>query len=487
MHQFDEEEIVEMFISALTTSFDPHSSYFSPTTYENFMIQMRLNLEGIGASLQSEDGLTVVKRIVPGGAAAKEGSLKVEDKIVSVGQGPDGEMEDIADMKLDDVVKQIRGKAGTIVRLGVMPAGTNEIKTYRITREKIELKDSEAQGKVMEYGSKKDGTPYRIGVINLPSFYSDMEGARLGSLDFKSSTRDTQKLLEQFKKEGVDAVVVDLRANGGGSLPEAIDLTGLFIDRGPVVQVKDSIGIVREHDDNVPGMSWDGPLVVVTSKFSASASEILAGAIKDYERGIVVGDKATHGKGTVQSLINVHQFLTNSPRPKLTMGALKVTMQQFYRPGGRSTQKKGVEADVVLPSISDVMDVGEDDLEFALEFDQVQSSEFPLLRMTDPAMIKQLDEKSLARRSKSEDFAKALRDIKRYVEQKDKSTVTLNEEKFLAQRKEFDAEKQDEKAIEDQVNPAEDLIKRDYYLEEVLAIAADYVEELRVKGIAKLN
>ena len=300
MNQFDAEEVTELFLTSLTTAYDPHSTYFSQSTFDNFMIQMRLNLEGIGASLQSEDGVTVVKRIVPGGAADRNGKLKVEDRIVSVGQGDDGEMVDVADMKLDDVVAMIRGAAGTTVRLGVMPEGSNEIKTYPIVREKIELKDSEAQGQVFDAGTKPDGSAYKIGVIDLPSFYSDMEGARLGRADYKSTTRDVRRVLEEFKEEGVDAVVLDLRSNGGGSLPESVSCTGLFIDQGPVVQVKNSAGEKERLDDEGAGMTWDGPLVVVTSKFSASASEILAGAIQDYQRGLT-GPEATVPRSEVCS------------------------------------------------------------------------------------------------------------------------------------------------------------------------------------------
>ena len=480
MNQFDAEEVTELFLTSLTTAYDPHSTYFSQSTFDNFMIQMRLNLEGIGASLQSEDGVTVVKRIVPGGAADRNGKLKVEDRIVSVGQGDDGEMVDVADMKLDDVVAMIRGAAGTTVRLGVMPEGSNEIKTYPIVREKIELKDSEAQGQVFDAGTKPDGSAYKIGVIDLPSFYSDMEGARLGRADYKSTTRDVRRVLEEFKEEGVDAVVLDLRSNGGGSLPESVSCTGLFIDQGPVVQVKNSAGEKERLDDEVAGMTWDGPLVVVTSKFSASASEILAGAIQDYQRGLVVGDTATHGKGTVQQLRDVGRiiFPIAAAVPK-NFGALKVTMQQFYRPSGDSTQKRGVLADVVLPSISDQMDVGEADLQHALEFDQIEKAEFNLYPYVTPEIVKSVRAKSDSRIKGSEDFADLMSDIERYKVQKGRKSVTLNEAKFLEQRKEFDAEKQDEETLEQQVNKDSTNIERTFYLDEVLAITVDYLEALR--------
>ena len=454
MHQFSNDDIVQAFVTAVTSSYDPHTSYMSKTTFKNFLISMTLQLEGIGATLQStDDGLTVIKRVVPGGALDKHGAVKVEDKIVAVGQGDSEEMVDITDMKLDDVVKMIRGKAGTVVRLGIMKPDNPEIHTYSITREKIELKDAEARGKVFENGKKSDGSPYKIGVIDLPSFYSNMEGAGGNFFDSKSTTRDVRRLLREFKKQGVDGVILDLSQNGGGSLREAIDCTGLFIDRGPVVQVKDGYGQLKPLDDTDRGMAWDGPLVVLTSKFSASASEILAGAVQDYGRGIVVGDSATHGKGTVQTLINLdREFfgLENGPVEPV-FGALKITIQQFYRPSGDSTQKRGVLADIVLPSISDHMDVGESDLDYAVEFDRVQSATYTPLNMARKEMVANLAERSKARRQKSEKFQKLERDVKNYIEQKERKSVSLNEEKFFARRKELNADKVDEETIEEQV------------------------------------
>ena len=303
MSQTDDQELLEMYLTSLTTAFDPHTTYMSPDSVKNFEIMMQLKLEGIGASLQGVDGYTVVKKLIPGGAAEKEGHLKLEDKIIAVGEGESGELVDVVDMKLNDVVKLVRGKRGTIVRLQVTSLKDPKPHVVKITREEIQLKDSEARGKVFEAGRRSDGKPYRVGVINLPSFYMDMEGARHGDPNYKSTTRDVRRILEEFKHEGVDAVVMDLRTNGGGSLSEAISLTGLFLKDGPVVQVKDADGRVQAYDDHHAGIEWSGPLVVVISKFSASASEIFAGAIQDYDRGLIVGDKSTHGKGTVQSLL----------------------------------------------------------------------------------------------------------------------------------------------------------------------------------------
>lgn len=476
MHQTDGDELLEMYLLAVTTAFDPHTSYMSPDTLENFEIMMRLGLEGIGAALASEEGHTVVREIIAGGAAHKDGRLKVGDKIVGVGQGADGPIEDVVDMKLRDVVKLIRGKRGTVVRLQVIPVDSPERKTIEITRAKIELKDSEAQAEIFQQGLKPDGQPYKIGVIELPSFYMDMAAARRGLPNFKSTTRDLRRLLEDFNAKGVDAVILDLRRNGGGSLQEAINSTGLFIKDGPVVQVKRADGGVLEYEDLDPGIVWKGPLVVLISKFSASASEILAGAIQDYRRGLIVGDHATHGKGTVQSLMDLRQPVFGGLPNMPAMGALKVTMQQFYRPNGESTQQRGVLADLELPSLTTYLDVGEADLDYPVAFDQVEPLEFEKFSYVDDAMRDRLRQLSGKRCLVSEDFQKALKDIARYKEQKQRKYITLNEKKFMEERKELNAEKEEQKKLEEVNGPDKSGIERDYYLDEALAITLDYLQ-----------
>lgn len=474
-HQTDREELLEIYLTALTSAFDPHTSYMSPDTLENFNIVMRLQLQGIGAALQSMDGETVVKKIIPGGAADKDGRLQVEDKIVGVGQGPEGEVEDVVNMKLKEVVRRIRGDKGTIVRLEIVPADGLERSTIDITRDKIELKDSEAQGEVFEEGKKADGQPYKLGVIELPSFYMDMDRARRQGDNFKSTTRDVRRILDGFNKDGVDAVVLDLRRNGGGSLQEAINLTGLFIDEGPVVQVKDSAGQVQSYHDLVPGYTWKGPLVVLISKFSASASEILAGAIQDYGRGLIVGDRATHGKGTVQSLMDLGLPLLGV-RNTRNWGALKITMQQFYRPSGDSTQNRGVLADVELPSLSTHLDVGEADLDFPLPFDHVKPAKFKKLAYVDEALCDRLSSLSSRRRQDSNDFQRVLKNIDRYLERKERKSITLNEAKFMAEMEEINADKEEKDTIEKMSDSANEGIKRTYYLDEALAITLDYLK-----------
>ncbi|MGW8258056.1 MAG: carboxy terminal-processing peptidase, partial [Thermoguttaceae bacterium] len=405
----------------------------------------------------------------------KDGRLKEEDKIIGVGQNAEGPIVDVVEMRLKHVVKLIRGKPGTVVRLEVIPDSGGERKIINITREKIELKDREAKGKIFDAGRRPDGKPYKIGVIELHSFYMDMSGHLSGFADFKSSTRDVRAILEDFKKKGVDAVILDLRRNGGGSLPEAISLTGLFIKNGPVVQIKDPDGRVLPCYDPDTSQVWAGPLVVLTSKFSASASEILAGAIKDYARGLIVGDHTTHGKGTVQSLLDLAQELFPNLPNISPMGALKITIQQFYRPNGESTQKHGVKADVELPSLSNNLDVGEADLDYPVDFDQVDPMQYKRFNYVTAPICEQLKQLSKQRVEHSEKFQKELQTIKRYKEFKAQKRITLNEEKFLKERAELDADKAEEKTIEKLNDTENNDIVRDYYLDEVINVTVDFL------------
>ena len=478
MHQMTADELLETYLSSLTSSLDPHTSFMSPGTLENFEIGMRLQLDGIGASLKGEDGYTTVAELVPGGAADKDGRLQKKDRVVGVGQGSEGEMVDVVDMNLNEVVKLIRGKRNTIVRLKVIPVGQTAPKIYDITRAKIELKDSEARGEVIEEGRKADGSPFRIGVINLPSFYMDMAGARQGQAEYKSSTRDCKRLLDEFKQKGVDCVVLDLRNNGGGSLPESISLTGLFIDTGPVVQIKDADKRVQQYDDVDPGTSWDGPLVVLINKFSASASEIVAGAIQDYRRGLVIGDKATHGKGTVQSLLDLgrqlFQRLPNAP----SLGAIKITMQQFYRPGGLSTQLEGVKSDVELPSLTTHLPVGEGDLDHAIAFDKVPAATFQSSGRVSDDMLKTLRDRSTGRVQQNDEFSKVTKDIAQYEKRKNEKTISLVEADFAKQWNEGKAAEDEEKKLAEVEDPKRPIVKRDFYFNEAMNVAVDYLNML---------
>jgi carboxyl-terminal processing protease len=485
MHQTDSNELLEMYLTAITSSFDPHSTYMAPESAENFGIILGLQLQGIGAQLRMNDGYTVIDKIIVGGAADKQGELKVGDRIVSVGQGEEGEVVDVAEMKLGDVVRLIRGNAGTVVRLGVV-TGDAEPKTIKITRAKVELKDQEARGIIIEEGKKQDGSPFKLGVIDLPSFYMDMDGAREGREDYKSCTRDVKRIIDEFNEKGVDALVLDLRRNGGGSLTESISLTGLFIDNGPVLQVKDPDGGVQHYDDNDRGMAWKGPLVVLTSKFSASASEILAGAIQDYHRGLIIGDSATHGKGTVQTMLELGPQMFRIANPP-DLGSLKLTVQQFYRPNGDSTQQRGVLADVVLPSLTDHMDVAEADLDHPVPFHKVPGTDFRRMDQVDANIVSTLKGLSTERIEKSDEFGKLIKNIKRYEEQKAKKEVPLNEAKFMARRAELDADEEDEKTFEEQANATNEIFKRTFYNNEALNITVDYLRLLGKDKVAKAD
>ena len=487
--QTNNDELLEIFLSALTMSFDPHSSYMSPSSLENFKIQMGLKLDGIGASLQSKNGETIVKRIVPGGAADKDGRLKIDDIITGVAQGTETEFVDIVEMKINNVVQLIRGEPGTVVRLEVDPADKLGSKILDITRARIELKDSEARSTIIEQQGRTDGTSYKIGVVSLPSFYMDMDGRRAGNPNFKSTSRDVRRLLEDFNRQNVDIVVMDLRFNGGGSLPESVATTGLFIDKGPVVQVKGSNGRVEPYEDSDAGQVWSGPLIVVVNKFSASASEIFAGAIQDYDRGIIVGDHATHGKGTVQELKNLGEKISRLRPPNY--GALKMTIQQFYLPGGDSTQNRGVVSDVELPYRTTYWEgIGEADLDYALEFDRVDPLPHENYRAANAKLIEGLCERSSQRCDASEFFVKERRKIKRYLSSMQEATVTLNKAKYLAEREEVNSEKDQEAVLDEMqeenrpvfpLTPNHPLAS---YNAEVLAIALDYLELLGLDRVA---
>jgi carboxyl-terminal processing protease len=481
-HQFDADELLELFVSSLTTSFDPHTSYMSPGTHKNFMISMGLNLDGIGAQLTSEDGYTKLTSIVPGGAADKDGRLKPGDRIVAVGQGEAGEMEDVIDMKLDEVVRRIRGTAGTVVRLSVIPSTGGDTQVFSITRQRITLEDSAARSEVVEDGVKPDGSPFRVGYIDLPSFYMDMEAARANSSSYRSTTRDVARILSEFKEASVDVVVLDLSRNGGGSLTEAINLTGLFIDRGPVVQVKNPAGQVQVYDDDDPGVAWSGPLVVMTSKESASASEILAGAIQDYGRGIIVGDPTTHGKGTVQSLYDLGQQLLGGAAQ---MGALKITIQQFYLPAGQSTQRQGVMSDIVLPKLTAEIDNGEADLDYSLPHDTIPSARFSKVNMVNSAMLAELRNRSAERVRESPGFDRILKRIELYRQQKEEDFISLNREEYLRRRAEVDAQREEEEQFLDSQLPKKEVFRNDDYHREVLRIAADYFNLLSDLSLVK--
>jgi carboxyl-terminal processing protease len=367
------EDIFGIYMNTITESYDPHTNYFSTAAADRFKQSISLSLEGIGARLQTDNDYTKVVEVLAGGPAQKSGLVHVNDRIVAVAQGETGEMVDVIGWRIDDVVKLIKGPKGTKVKLQILEgeSGVNG-KPHEIVlvRDKIKLEDQQAKKSVINY--QKDGKNLKLGVITLPSFYMDFEAYQKGDPNYNSTTRDVQKLVKELQSEGMDGLVLDLRNNGGGSLTEAIDLTGIFIKNGPVVQVKNSSNRIEVGEDDDPSISYNGPLVVLTNRFSASASEIFAGAIQDYHRGVVVGE-STYGKGTVQTVIDLDRFITD---PGAEVGQLKLTFQKFYRVTGSSTQHKGVTPDIKLPTALDPEQFGESSSKSALPWDEIRGTMF---------------------------------------------------------------------------------------------------------------
>jgi carboxyl-terminal processing protease len=365
------EDVFGMYMNTITEAYDPHTNYFSPTAADRFKQSISLSLEGIGARLQTDNDYTKVIEILPGGPAEKSKLVQVNDKIIAVAQGEEGEFVDVVGWRIDDVVKLIKGPKGTKVKLQILPAETGvngKPEEIVLVRDKIKLEDQEAKKKMVNY--QKNGKNLKLGVIILPTFYMDFEEYQKGNPNYNSTTRDVRKLIKELQGEGMDGLVLDLRNNGGGSLAEAIDLTGIFIKNGPVVQVKNSANRIEVGTDDDPAVVYNGPLVVLTNRFSASASEIFAGAIQDYHRGVVVGE-STYGKGTVQTVIDLDKFITD---PNNDVGQLKLTFQKFYRVTGSSTQHKGVTPDIKLPTALDPEQFGESSSPSALPWDEIRAT-----------------------------------------------------------------------------------------------------------------
>ncbi len=434
--QLDSEDAFQSFMTAYAETTDPHTDYLGPRVAENFDIAMKLSLEGIGAQLQSRDDNTMIVKLIPGGPAMKSHKFKPGDRILAVGQGASGPLVDVVGWRIDDVTALIRGKKGTVVRLEVLPAdvgldGKHELVT--LVRDKINLEDAAASKKVIEI---KDGDVTRkIGVIDLPSFYSDFGARSEGDKDYRSTTRDVAKLIGELKQEGVQGIVVDLRNNGGGSLAEANAMTGLFIDKGPVVQVRDARGEVQQQGDDDPGMAWSGPLAVLVNRGSASASEIFTAAIQDYHRGLVVGEP-TFGKGTVQNLVDLDRFVQgDSEKPQL--GELKMTIQEFFRIDGGSTQLKGVTPDIGFPKNGDEKDFGESTYPNALKWTQIPPADYkPVANLE--AYLPQLEHLHDARVAKSPSWKLMLDELAQYRIMRDKTSISLNLAAREAERKQQD-------------------------------------------------
>ncbi len=475
LNQYNSEDVFQLAMNSFTEAIDPHTNYFSPETSDNFKIDMSLSLEGIGARLQTDDDYTKIVEIIPGGPAAKSKLLRADDKIVGVAQ-EDGEFEDVIGWRINDVVKLIRGPKGSKVRLQIIPAGSAlniQPKEITLIRDKVKLEEQAAKSSVLDFTN--DNQKFRIGVIDVPKFYNDFEGQRNGDGNYKSTTKDVRLILDSLKRKNVDGIVIDLRDDGGGSLEEAIELTGLFIKDGPVVQVKNSDGSVEVADDPDTNIIYNGPLAVLVNRFSASASEIFAGAIQDYGRGLIIGEQ-TYGKGTVQNLIDLNRLSSNG---KKDFGQVKLTIAKFYRITGGSTQNLGVVPDIQFPAYVDADEFGESSEPSALPYDQIQSTKFK--RYSDlNKLIPLLNQKHLDRTANDKDFNKLIEEIKIYKENKNKNFISLNEdvrkkEKEQEDQKKFEINDQEDVDLIDGELPANQDKKNDYILNETAKILSDYI------------
>ena len=435
MDQVKSDDVFETFMNAFAHTLDPHSSYLSPRNSEEYRIQMSLSYFGIGASLQIEDDYVMVINIIPGGPAAIDGVLQPKDRITAVAQGEDGELVDVIGWRLDDVVQLIRGEANTVVRLQIMPAGElpgAEEKILSLTRNQVKLEEQAAKSEVITV--PRDGRGWKIGVIEVPSFYRDYRALSTGDKDYTSTTKDVKRLIGELEDQGIDGLIIDLRDNGGGHLTEATALSGLFIDNGPVVQLRNSNGRISRLDDPdpVPRVAYTGPLAVLVNRYSASASEIFAAAIQDYARGVIVGQQ-TFGKGTVQNLYSLDQYVRRPDDEGL--GQLTLTIGKYYRVTGESTQHRGVDPDIALPSHIDATVVGESVRESALPWDTIRTTKFRPGAPLD-STISSLSASHNQRSLGDPDFLYLVEGIRDIEEVRAKKTVSLNIEKRLTEREE---------------------------------------------------
>lgn len=473
-------DVFQTYMNAITEAYDPHTAYFSPATAENFQIDMSRSLEGIGASLQTDGDYTKVADVIAGGPAFKSKLIFKDDRIIGVAQDEDGEMVDVIGWRIDEVVKLIRGPKGSTVRLSLLRAadGANALPvTITLIREKVNLEDQRAKKMMVTYN--QDGEKYKIGVINIPSFYMDFEGAQKGKPDYNSTTRDVKKLIKELEEEGMDGLVIDLTFNGGGSLTEAVDLTGLFIEDGPVVQVKNMDGSIEALKDKDPEMVYDGPLVVTINRFSASASEIFAGAIQDYHRGVIIGEQS-FGKGTVQNLIGLDRMVRSSDSK---LGELKLTLAKFYRVTGSSTQHRGVSPDIALPSAFSAEEFGESSYPTALPWDQIESSKFKDSKTISSKELAKIKSKYEQLLKEDEGLRLLSQNIEKSKKLRERSEISLNLEKRKQETEEFKQEqaKADELSytLKNFELPSEDQRKEikeyDPYVKESIKIMAEII------------
>jgi carboxyl-terminal processing protease len=434
--QVSADDVFESLMNSYARAYDPHSSYFSPRSSEEYRIQMSLNYDGIGASLQLVDDYVTIMNVIEGGPAAVAGTLSIKDRITGVGQGKEGPVTDVLGWRIDDVVQLIRGRAGTQVRLQVLPAGAapgTPEKTLEFTRNKVTLEAQAAQKELRTL--KRGDKEIRVGIINVPAFYQDVEAQNQGDKDFRSTTRDVRRLINELKAEKIDGLVLDLRGNGGGYLPEATALTGLFIDKGPVVQLKVNTGELEVQDDPEAGVAYSGPLAVLVDRFSASASEIFAGALQDYHRATILGQR-TFGKGTVQNLVPLDRW---SPRP--VNGQLTVTIGKFYRVTGESTQHRGVEPDVPLPSQIDMDEFGESALEGALPWDRIPGVPFHSEAKSLQPNVAALATEEKTRADKDPDYRWLVADLAAAETVRKQTSLSLNLEQRKQEREHLERDR----------------------------------------------
>lgn len=475
-------DVFQMYMNSFAEALDPHTNYLSPSSADRFNQEMSQSLEGIGAMLQEDGDYIKITNVLPGGPAFKSNLLKVNDKIAGVAQGDNGHMVNTMNWQVDEVVKLIKGPKGTVVRLQVIPpnaiAGAPP-KEIRLVREKIKLEESRAKKEVIDVVD--NGKTVKIGVINIPMFYRDFEGARRREEGFSSTTSDVKKFVEELKAEKVQGIVIDLRDNGGGSLTEAIDLTGLFIPKGPVVQVKESTGETEVYSDKDGGaVVYDGPMAVLVNRFSASASEIFAAAIQDYKRGIIIGGQ-TYGKGTVQTLIDLNQWLPKEPEK---VGQVKMTIQKFYRINGSSTQHRGVTPDVELPSAFSAEEYGESSQPSALPWDHINSTRYDQSPDIDDKVLARLRARFDQRLKSDTELKQLAQDLADFKKAKENTVVSLQESKRRKEREEAERKRTAAVKVSQMSAPADETgtpgkpepkKKKDTYLNEAGLVLADYI------------
>lgn len=476
IYQYNSEDVFQSYMNAYTNSYDPHTDYFSPPDAENFQIEMGLSLEGIGARLMQNLDYTQVADIIPGGPAYKSKKILKDDRIIGVAQGDEGEFIDVIGWRLDDVVAKIRGPKGSVVRLQILKAseGVSAMPdTIRLVRDKIKLESQAAKSELIPI--TEGNTTYNLGVITVPSFYLNFDDLNAGLKDYRSTTRDVKKLIEELKGQGMDGLLIDLRYNGGGSLQEAIEMTGLFIPDGPVVQVRNTDQSVEKYQDKDGGnVYYDGPLAVLVNRGSASASEIFSGAIQDYKRGVIIGE-STFGKGTVQNIIDLDKYIRD---PNMKLGQLKMTLAKFYRVTGSSNQRIGIAPDVQFPSVYDTEDFGEASRPNALPWDEIENAKFKATDNIDEKLLDRLNVLYRSHLNEDPDLKKLVKEIEEAKLARNESSISLNLEERKKRAEADDDRSTDLSTTVDQnevtaLDETNQKLKDDPYLKEGLKLLAE--------------